>query len=270
VGPVATYEDDPTAHLRTEFAFDVVQVARGRYLTDAYHDFIGFEVSKPVLARALEETYGLDLDHLFGDFGLAITTFRWAVASVVPDLTRTAWAARQDEIRRLIPTASAERFVFTMSRQEFERRWGTAYEHPNVGQRLLAFVLHLVPKIGPVKKLAFKTPTPRSDRLFVTSFDRAVAQYRTLIPRSASKDFTLPNRNLDTGDAVRLGDYGLVDKTYRSLLSRLDDDHFEHVPPALRRNILAFYDGRVTQVAKNGKDARALTRSLATLRDATP
>ena len=30
-GPVMTYEDDPTAHLRTEFAFDVLQVARGYY-----------------------------------------------------------------------------------------------------------------------------------------------------------------------------------------------------------------------------------------------
>jgi len=39
------------AHLRTEFGFDVLEVAKGRYAPDAYRDFIGFEVSKPLLDK---------------------------------------------------------------------------------------------------------------------------------------------------------------------------------------------------------------------------
>src|SRR6478735_6655347 len=50
-GPVITYEDNPAMHARVEFAFDVDQVAEGHYAPSAYHDFIGFEVSKPVLER---------------------------------------------------------------------------------------------------------------------------------------------------------------------------------------------------------------------------
>ena len=46
-GDVVTYEQSRSAHLKTEFGFDVVQVARGQYASGAYHDFIGFEVSKP-------------------------------------------------------------------------------------------------------------------------------------------------------------------------------------------------------------------------------
>src|ERR1044071_8610426 len=56
-GDRITYVEDPTAHLKTEFGFDVVQVARGRYASQAYHDFIGFEVSKSVLQRAFKRTY---------------------------------------------------------------------------------------------------------------------------------------------------------------------------------------------------------------------
>jgi hypothetical protein len=52
-GPVITYDEKPSAHSQVEFGFDVDQVAEGNYAPRAYHDFIGFEVSKPVLERAL-------------------------------------------------------------------------------------------------------------------------------------------------------------------------------------------------------------------------
>ena len=57
-GDVVTYEDNPKAHIRTEFGFDVTQVAKNRYTSDRYHDFIGFEIAKPVLERAFQDTYG--------------------------------------------------------------------------------------------------------------------------------------------------------------------------------------------------------------------
>lgn len=60
-GDTVTYVEDPTAHLKTEFGFDVLQLARGRYAPESHRDFIGFKVSKPVLARAFKRTYGLEL-----------------------------------------------------------------------------------------------------------------------------------------------------------------------------------------------------------------
>jgi hypothetical protein len=56
-GEEVTYGDDPKAHIRTEFGFDMVQVAKNRYTSDRYHDFIGFEVAQPLLdARSLRPT----------------------------------------------------------------------------------------------------------------------------------------------------------------------------------------------------------------------
>src|ERR1051326_2493111 len=51
-GDQITFAQDPKAHIRTEFGFDMVQVAKSRYTSDRYHDFIGFEVSRPLLERA--------------------------------------------------------------------------------------------------------------------------------------------------------------------------------------------------------------------------
>lgn len=60
-GNEVTYADNPLAHLKTEFGFDVLQVARGHYAPSVYHDFIGFQVSKDLLDRAFQKTYGLKL-----------------------------------------------------------------------------------------------------------------------------------------------------------------------------------------------------------------
>src|SRR6185312_9035742 len=65
-GNEVTYADDHKAHIRTEFGFDMVQVAKNRYTSDRFHDFIGFEVSKPVLERAFVKTYGLQLKDVLG------------------------------------------------------------------------------------------------------------------------------------------------------------------------------------------------------------
>jgi len=53
-GDTVTYADDKISHLRTEFSFDVVQMARGNYATRAYHDFIGFEVSKDLIKKLMD------------------------------------------------------------------------------------------------------------------------------------------------------------------------------------------------------------------------
>ena len=52
-GKQVTYADDHSSHVKTEFAFDVFQAAKGRYAPDAYKSFIGFEVARPLLERAI-------------------------------------------------------------------------------------------------------------------------------------------------------------------------------------------------------------------------
>jgi hypothetical protein len=90
-GPVVTYEDKPSAHAKVEFGFDVDQVAEGNYAPKAYHDFIGFEVSEPVLERAFARTYSVEMSNVFVGVDLAIGSYRHAVSTVIPHLLNARW-----------------------------------------------------------------------------------------------------------------------------------------------------------------------------------
>jgi hypothetical protein len=60
-GNSVEYAQNKTAHLKTEFGFDMVQVAKQRYAPQQYHDFIGFQVSKALLERVFPVVYGVPL-----------------------------------------------------------------------------------------------------------------------------------------------------------------------------------------------------------------
>src|SRR5262249_11375260 len=95
-GDSVTYEQDRLAHVKTEFGFDVLEVARGRYASDNYHDFIGFGVSAPLLEQAFRETYGLDLKAVLSNEEKALESYRYDVSQLMPKATRIAWSLKKD------------------------------------------------------------------------------------------------------------------------------------------------------------------------------
>lgn len=240
-GSEVTYADNPLAHLKTEFGFDVLQVARGHYAPSAYHDFIGFQVSKDLLDRAFQKTYGLKLKDLFRTLDLALGTYRFSVRAVVPAVTKTAWSIKSKEILNDRPTMSRKRFLYNIKRASFEKEWGANYEHPGFGTRTLAFVFRLSPRIGPLKSLGFKVPTPQTERMFEDSFDAAVRRDRQSFADAKVGNLRVSNRDLDTGKPVSPGEYLLTDRTYDKLLVRLAEKKFDGVTPELRENIMNFY-----------------------------
>jgi zinc dependent phospholipase C len=221
-GSVVTYEDNRTAHLKTEFGFDVVQVARGAYLPPSYHSFIGFQIASDVLERAFLATYGLQLKHVFSNFDMAIGTFRYTVSTMIPQMTKVAWQTKEKDIKQQMPTVSREQFLFTVPRSKFEQEWGTTYERPGIRSKILAVVLRVIPKVGPFSSLAFKLPTPEAERVYLESFAKTASRYRGYLA-ALSKDgsLSLPNLNFDTGEAVRPGEYRLADETQKRLMEKI-------------------------------------------------
>jgi hypothetical protein len=240
-GDVVSYADDPPAHLKTEFGFDVLQTARGHYAPQAYHDFIGFEVSKDMLDRAFEETYGLKLKDIFRTLDLAIGTYRFSVHSIMPGVTKAAWAIKRDEITKAQPTVDRKQFLYNLKRASYEKEWGPMYERPGMLSRFLSFLFRLLPRVGPLKGFGFKVPPPQVEKMFEDSFDAAVTRNRQSFANADSGKLRLSNRDLDTGKPVSAGEYELTDRTYDQLLRKLADKKFSGVTPALRKNILDFY-----------------------------
>jgi hypothetical protein len=245
-GNVVTYGDNPHAHLKTEFGFDVLQIARGHYAPKAYHDFIGFAVSKELLERAFLDTYGLKLKDLFGTLDLALGTYRFSVSTMIPDMTRAAWELKKAEITKDEPTVSRKQFQYNMKRASFTKEWGPSYKAPGLFTRVFAFVARVLPKVGPLSGLGYKLPTPQTEKMFEDSFDAAVIRDRQEFTDIRSGDLEISNRDLDTGKLASPGEYHLTDVTYDKLLVKLAAKQFEGVTPELRENILSFYAGMKT------------------------
>ena len=170
-GAAVAYEQDPAAHLKTEFGFNVLEIAQGRYAPQSYHDFIGFQVSKTVLERAFLDTYSLSLKDIFTSLDLALGTYRKTVGGLIPEMTQAAWHDKRNEIQRSQPGMTKRKFLYNLSRSSYEKEWGHTYEKPGAGARFLAFVFRILPKTGPLRAFSYRVPDPQSEKLFMTSFN---------------------------------------------------------------------------------------------------
>ncbi|HET7206310.1 MAG TPA: zinc dependent phospholipase C family protein, partial [Terriglobales bacterium] len=237
-GSIVTYQEKPSAHMKVEYGFDVDQVAEGNYAPKAYHDFIGFEVSKPVLERAFARTYSLDLSDVFFAVDLSIGSYRHAVSTVIPRMTKVAWHLKRNEIQNSHPSETKQEFIYNISSSGYRKEWGHVYETPGFAARLKAFFLRVVPKTGPFSGLAFHPPTPAVEQLYMTSFNETLDRYRELLNAQQENRLQLPNDNLDTGGVTGGGTYRLADETYAKLLNKTSG---KPVSDALRRDLLSYY-----------------------------
>jgi hypothetical protein len=241
-GDSVTYADSPTTHVLVEFSFDVVQAATGKYVSDSFRSFIGFEVAKPVLERAFRATYALEMKDVFlFDEDLAISTYRHAVSQTIPEITRIAWRDKHEDIEKLLPGVARQKFILKMTREQYEKDFGSNYRRPSLLARFLAVLYKLLPKVGPLRKMEFKAPTPEAEALFVESIRDTRSRYQASLDALGAGRLALANTDFDTGKPSAHGEYALADETYAKLLDTLADRTFAGVPDALRKNITAFY-----------------------------
>src|SRR5208282_1621084 len=158
-GSSVRYAQDTTAHLKTEFGFDTLQVAKNRYASDQYHDFIGFKVAQPLLERTFLVVYGLQLKDVLAHEDLAVGSYRFSVSRLIPEMTEVALQTHKKDLMRETPNFSKTTFLYSLSRSDYEREWGKTYTKPGFGTRVLSTLLRYMPRIGPFRALAFNNPT---------------------------------------------------------------------------------------------------------------
>jgi Zinc dependent phospholipase C len=271
-GSWVTYEEDKLAHVKTEFGFDVLEVARGRYAPDNYHDFIGFEVAVPLLEQAFQETYGLDLKTVLTDEEKVLGSYRHDVSQVLPKATRIAWSLKKDEIKQDRPGITRRKFLYNLSRASYQRNWGKQYQPPTLKERFLAFLFRILPKFGPLKVLQLRTPTPATEQLFEASFNTSMDRYRQLLNDVAAGRLNLPNENFDTGNVTEPGKYQLNDAAQARLLDELAKQHFTGASPQLRAELLDFFadPNAPLQIKRKKKDWAKVQADLEQLKIAPP
>jgi hypothetical protein len=253
-GDTISYAEDPIAHRRMEFGFDVLQVARGKYAPKSYHNFIGFEVALPLLERVFLLTYGLKLKEVYIDIPLAINTFRWSVKAFFPELTNAAWISKKKQIETSQPGITRKQFTYGISRAQYHNEWGKNYHKPGVDAYAVALVIKIFPKVGVTRILKFKSPTQPAEELFIKSFNRIVSDYSVMLKKCGTNSLHLDNINYDTGKKISPSEYTLVDDTYKQLLLKLPSQPIEQVNVQLRQNIIDFYK-TVPPNVKSDKEA---------------
>jgi hypothetical protein len=240
-GNSVRYAEDHTAHLKTEFGFDMVQVAKNRYASQQYHDFIGFQVSKPLLERTFPIVYGVELKDVLAHEDLAIGSYRYAVSRMIPKMTQVALRTHKKDMMKEPPTFAKEKFLYRLSRSDYEKEWGKDYKKDGFKTRLLSVLLRYMPKIGPFKALAFNSPTPQTAEMYFKSINTTVDQYRIYLQEVRAGTLELTNCDFDTGQETMAAEYSLTDESYAKLLGRLEERKFALTSWDLRDNILNFY-----------------------------
>ena len=267
-GNAVTYMQSPASHVLVEFSFDVVQVAGGAYAPEAFHSFIGFKVATPLLERAFHDTYSIEMKDVFFNEDLAISTYRRAISQTIPQITKIAWTSKQDEIARLMPGVQREKFVFTLTRRQYEQEFGADYRKPGLFDRFLGVLYRLLPKIGPLRPLSFKAPTPQAEALFLESLKETRERYRKDLDALGAGRLNLANTDFDTGKPSVHGEYALADEAYAELLDKLAGRKFADVPADLRNNINRYYSapGPVAGIdRKERRRAEKIKQQLAAL-----
>ncbi len=278
-GPIVTYDNDKTAHVRTEFGFDVVEVAHGRYSQKNYRDFVGFQVAKEVMERAFQETYGCPLTSIMKHEDLAIGSYRRAVSGLIPKMTTVALVNYKDQIEKENPGFDRRKFVYRLGRTEYEKDFGKQYAHPRLGSHVLAYIFAVLPKVGPLKVFALKVPSPAEQDVYIKSVNGTVDKFNSYLtglqarPTVDGHTPTSPDLSeidLDTGKPSELGEYRLADESYGKLLHTLLNDPKQPMLPDVRKSFTDFYARRREPVwyKKKPKNWQLLKADLATF-DAT-
>jgi hypothetical protein len=241
-GPVVTFGEDTHAHVQTEFAFDINEIAHHRLAPLSYLRHVGLNVPNQQLAAAFYETYGMSEDFSKARFRrINAGGFRFAVRTFIPRIAYAVTLLHRSHMPADSMGPELTKLESEVAQVSAENHWDQYRKKAGIGTYTLAGFIYIVPKVGKLKMLAIKGPTSQTEEEYVRSVNQCTDALSAVVNRFGTPHQTLSNRDLDTGAPVRPGAYRLTDETYAKLLDRLVADPHHTVPPGLKSDILNFY-----------------------------
>ncbi len=240
-GHNVNYAENPHAHVQTEFAFDINQLTKGRFAPSDYIKHVGLEVPRSLLANAFFETYGLHLPHIMGNRKAAIRTYRFAARSFLPSIARAETILHKNGFPPDTPSPDLDAMTQDLKQASNDSNWEAYRKRPGIRSHLFAGFIFILPKVGALKMLAIKGPSPQTEPLYIRSVNRSITSLRLVLGHFDTIENYLPNRDLDTGLRVRPGGYLLTDKTYAKLLHELTKHPELPIPRQIQHDLQAYY-----------------------------
>jgi hypothetical protein len=241
-GPVVNFGEDKNAHIQTEFAFDINEIAHRRFAPVHYLRHVGLNVPTQQLAAAFYDTYGLSEDFSKArSHRINVGGFRFAVRSFIPRVAYAVTLLHRSRMPADSTSPDLQKLESEIALVATTNNWDQYRKRAGIGTYSLAGLIFVLPKIGPLKLVAIKGPTAATEEEYVHSVNQSTDALSSTLSKFGQPHQTLPNRDLDTGSRVRPGGYRLTDDTYAKLLHRLVAAPNHTVPPGLKADILNYY-----------------------------
>jgi hypothetical protein len=268
-GPVVAFGEGESAHVRTEFAFDIDEIAHHRFAPVHYLRHVGLNVPTQQLAAAFYDTYGLSADFSKArSRRINVGGFRFAVRSFVPRIAYAVTLLHRNHMPADSMSPDLQKLSDEVARVAAENNWDKYRKKAGIGTYSLAGLIFVLPKVGPLRLVAIKDPNQDTEKEYIRSVNQSTDLLRSTLVRFGTPHQTLPNRDLDTGAPIRPGGYRLADETYAKLLHLLAVDPHHTVPPGLKTDILNYYadPNAPIQTKKNPKQWARVQSELQVLR----
>jgi hypothetical protein len=240
-GTNVNYAQDPHAHVQTEFAFDVNQLSKRRFAPSAYVKYVGLEVPRDLLRKAFFETYGLNLPDIIGTKETSIRVYRYAVRRFLPNIARAETILHKKNFPPETPSPDLDDLNKDLLQASTDNNWDAYRKTPGFRSHLYAGWLYILPKVGTLKLLSIKGPTPQTEDLYIKSMNRSIKSMRFVLTNFDRIERYIPNRDLDTGLVIKPGGYPLADRTYAKLLEMITKTPDKVVPNQLKHDLLGYY-----------------------------
>ncbi|MEO6923098.1 MAG: zinc dependent phospholipase C family protein, partial [Bryocella sp.] len=170
-GSRVSYAEGERQHVQTEFAFDINEIAHQRLAPLRYLRHVGLEVPTRQVELAFFQTYGVRRS--FGDTRqdrINVRNYRWAVRRFIPRIAyATTMLHRRHEPIDPANDPELQRLTSEVAKVAAENHWDDYQKKPGIGTYLLAGVVCIVPKIGPLKLVAVKGPNEQTEKDYVHS-----------------------------------------------------------------------------------------------------
>lgn len=263
-GRIVSYAEGKHEHVRVEFAFDIDQVAHHRLAPLGYLRHIGIQVPVHQLALAFFETYGLTEDfNVRSGQRFNLSAYRFATRTLIPRVAYAVTLLHRNQEPADPDTPDAVEIEGESAAAAKLYDWAAYRKRAEVRTHLLAGLLWVLPKVGPLAMVAVKGPTAATEADYMHSVVSATTvlherlalftpvearRARTLTATTSTETLgpldpkhPLPNRDLDTGQVTKPGGYPLTDTTYAQLLHRLTLDPTKKIPPGIKSDVEAYY-----------------------------
>ncbi|MGC2163231.1 MAG: zinc dependent phospholipase C family protein [Silvibacterium sp.] len=272
-GPVVTYDESPHGHVRTEFAFDIDQLSKKRIAPAAYWKHVGLKVPVRLLEQAFYETYGLHLRTMQVNQRAAVGTYRWSVRSFLPMVAYGEVVLHRKDFPADTPGPEFDLYEKRLAQADFNNGWEQYRKKAGVRTHLIAFLIVILPKVGPLTNLAIRGPQASTEERYVESVNSTVDRYEALLEGLTKNPYIAPrltmnleNRDLDTGAKARPGAYALTDATYAKLLGTIVNIRGP-IPATIKNDIETYYSDPNAPITtkKNKRAWRRVEQQLTVL-----